>query len=151
MAPVVGRLLLVGVVTVEDLPVLPVLRSMVPRLLVELLLPACGATEVLRELVGVLRLTCGVAEALRELLELLRLTCGVAELPRLTDAADELLVRETAADWLLLELPPCERPRPCAEASDAPMIRHPMSAKLIIKFLTEVFIIVNIINVQQVI
>lgn len=86
-------------------------------------------------------MTCGAAELLRliELLEeLLRLTVG---------ALAELLLRETAADWLLLvALPPCERLRPWAEASDAPMIRHPMSVKLIIKYLTEVFIIVLIYN-----
>ena len=94
----------------------------------------------------VLRLTCGV-EVLR--LEVLRLTCGVAELRlmlepefRLTVGADELLDRETAADWLLLALPPCERPRPWAEASDALKIMHPMRARLIIMVLTEVFIIV---------
>ena len=68
-------------------------------------------------------------------------------LERLTAGAGVLLVRETAADWLLLVvLPPCERLRPWAEASDAPMIRHPMSAKLIIKFLTEVFMIVLFYN-----
>lgn len=94
----------------------------------------------------VLRLTCGV-EVLR--LEVLRLTCGVAELRlmlepefRLIVGADELLDRETAADWLLLALPPCERPRPWAEASDALKIMHPMRARLIIMVLTEVFIIV---------
>ena len=70
-----------------------------------------------------------------------RLTCGAAV----------LLERETAADWLLLAvLPPCERLRPWAEASDAPMIRHPMSAKLIIILVTEVFIIVLYYIVQQV-
>ena len=70
-----------------------------------------------------------------------RLTCGVAE--RLTVAAVELFERETAAVWLLLlVLPPCERLRPWAEASDAPKIRHPMRAKLIMIFVTEVFIIV---------
>ena len=75
------------------------------------------------------------------LLELLRLTCGVAE--RETVGAVELLERETAAVWLLLVvLPPCERPRPWAIASDALKIRHPMRAKLIMMFLTEVFIIV---------
>ena len=114
-------------------------------------------------LLEVLRLTCGVAEVLRltELLELLRFTALLVRLEllvllpvlRLTvGAVAELLLRETAADWLLLVvLPPCERLRPWAEASDAPMIRHPMSAKLIIKFLTEVFIIVLIYMVQQVI
>ena len=93
------------------------------------------------------------------LLELLRLTCGVAELRltlelllRDTDGADELLERETAADWLLLlVLPPCERLRPWAIASDALKIRHPMRAKLIMIFVTEVFIIVLFYNVQQVI
>ena len=114
-------------------------------------------------LLEVLRLTCVVAEVLRltELLELLRFTALLVRLEllallpvlRLTvGAVAELLLRETAADWLLLVvLPPCERLRPWAEASDAPMIRHPMSAKLIIKFLTEVFIIVLIYMVQQVI
>ena len=71
---------------------------------------------------------------------------------RLTVGAAVLLERETAAVWLLLlELPPCERLRLRAEASDAPMIRHPMSAKLIMIFVTEVFIIVLFYNVQQVI
>ena len=85
-----------------------------------------------------LRLTCGVAE-LRLALELLRLS-----LARLTVGAVVLLERETAADWLLLlVLPPCERPRPWAIASDAPKMRHPMSAKLIMNFVTEVFIIVE--------
>ena len=91
-------------------------------------------------------------------LELLRVTDGVAELRlvlellRVTDGAVELLERETAADWLLLlELPPCERLRPWAEASDALKIRHPMRAKLIMIFVTEVFIIVLFYNVQQVI
>ena len=128
----------------------------------------CGVAELLRlvlELrVSEVRLTCGVAELLRLVLVLEeRLTCGVAELlrlalellellERLTAGALVLSERETAADWLLLVvLPPCERPRPWAEASDAPMIRHPMSAKLIIKFLTEVFIIVMCYIVQQMI
>ena len=94
----------------------------------------------LRLLLELLRLTCGVAELLRLGLELLRLTVGAVELEE----------RETAADWLLLlELPPCERLRPWAEASDAPMIRHPMSAKLIMIFVTEVFIVVLFYNVQQ--
>ena len=75
------------------------------------------------------------------LLELLRLTCGVAE--RVTVGAVELFERETAAVWLLLVvLPPCERLRPWAEASDALKIMHPMRAKLIMIFVTEVFIIV---------
>lgn len=85
----------------------------------------------------VLRLTCGV-EVLR--LEVLRLMLEPEF--RLTVGADELLDRETAADWLLLALPPCERPRPWAEASDALKIMHPMRARLIIMVLTEVFIIV---------
>ena len=85
-----------------------------------------------------LRLTCGVAEVLRLTLELLRLS-----LARLTVGAVEVLERETAADWLLLlVLPPCERLRPWAIASDALKIRHPMRAKLIMIFVTEVFIIV---------
>ena len=63
---------------------------------------------------------------------------------RLTVGAVALLERETAADWLLLVvLPPCERLRPWAIASDAPKIRHPMRAKLIMMFVTEVFIIVT--------
>ena len=67
----------------------------------------------------------------------------MAWLLRLTVGAVELLERETAADWLLLlELPPCERLRPWAIASDALKIMHPMSAKLIMIFVTEVFIIV---------
>ena len=76
----------------------------------------------------------------------------MAWLLRLTVGAVELLERETAADWLLLlELPPCERLRPWAIASDALKIMHPMSAKLIMIFVTEVFIIVLFYNVQQVI
>ena len=79
-----------------------------------------------------------------ELLELLRLTDG---------AVDELVLRETAADWLLLAVlpPPCERLRPWAEASDALKIRHPMRARLIMIRVTEVFIIVLFYIVQQVI
>ena len=62
---------------------------------------------------------------------------------RVTVGAEELFERETAAVWLLLlVLPPCERLRPWAIASDALKIRHPMRAKLIMMFLTEVFIIV---------
>ena len=87
--------------------------------------------------VELLRFTCGVAELLR-LIEL-----ELELLARLTVGADELLERETAADWLLLAvLPPSERLRPWAIASDALKIRHPMRAKLIMMFLTEVFIIV---------
>ena len=144
---VVGRftwLLLLGVATVL-------------RLVVELLrftwLLLLGAATVPRLLEALLRLTCGVAEVLRLVLELLRLTCGVAEVLRLTlelelrltvGAVDWLLERETAAVWLLLlVLPPCERLRPWAEASDALKIRHPMRAKLIMIFVTEVFIIVS--------
>ncbi len=145
---------------------------MVLRVLLEVLRLTCGVAEVLRVLLEVLRLTCGVAEVLRVLLEVLRLTCGVAEVLRLelevlrftwgvaaellrllellemlelrlTVGAVVLLERETAADWLLLlVLPPCERLRPWAIASDAPKIRHPMRAKLIMIFVTEVFIIV---------
>ena len=109
----------------------------------------------LRLLLELLRLTCGVVVTLRLelelLLELLRLTCGVAELRepvelldvRLTVGALELRELETAADWLLLALlPPCERLRPWAMASDALKIRHPMRAKLIMIRVTEVFIIV---------
>ena len=111
------------------------------RLVLELLrftwLLLLGVAVMLRLLLEVLRFTCGVAE-LRLMLELelgLRLTVG---------AVDWLLERETAADWLLLlVLPPCERLRPWAIASDAPKMRHPMSAKLIMNFVTEVFIIVE--------
>ena len=123
------------------------------RLVLELLRLTCGVAEVLRLVLELeLRLTCGVTEVLRLVLELLRLTCGVAEVLRLTlelelrltvGAVDWLLERETAAVWLLLlVLPPCERLRPWAEASDALKIRHPMRAKLIMIFVTEVFIIV---------
>ena len=112
---------------------------------------------MLRLVLELLRFTwlllLGVAVMLRLLLEVLRFTCGVAELRlmlelelelRLTVGADDwLLERETAADWLLLlVLPPCERLRPWAIASDALKIRHPMRAKLIMIFVTEVFIIV---------
>jgi len=108
----------------------------------------CGAVvEWLRLMLS--RLALGALDMLLPGFELLRLTCGVAELLRLlpelrltVGAVEWLLERETAADWLLLVLPPCERLRPWAEASDAPMTRHPMSARLIIMFLTEVFIIV---------
>ena len=125
--------------------------------MLELLRFTCGVAE-LRLVLELLRFTCGVAE-LRLVLELLRFTCGVAELRlmlelllRLTDGAVALLERETAADWLLLlVLPPCERLRPWAEASDALKIRHPMRAKLIMIRVTEVFIIVLFYNVQQVI
>ena len=123
----------------------------------------CGVVVMRLLELEVLRFTCGVAELLRLTLELelLRLTCGVAELLRLTlelellrltVGAVDWLERETAADWLLLlVLPPCERLRPWAEASDALKIRHPMRAKLIMIFVTEVFIIVLFYNVQQVI
>jgi hypothetical protein len=91
---------------------------------------------VLRLVLELLRDTCGVAELLRLMLELLLL--------RLTVGAVEVFERETAADWLLLlVLPPCERLRPWAIASDALKIRHPMRAKLIMIFVTEVFIIVK--------
>ena len=127
------------------------------------LLPPREVAPLLRPL-RVSRLTWGAVVA-RLVVELLRLTCGavvarlVVELLRLmpelrlTVGDDGLLLeRETAADWLLLlELPPCERLRLWAEASDAPMIRHPMSAKLIMIFVTEVFIIVLFYSVQQVI
>ena len=115
----------------------------------------CGVALLLRLVLELelLRLTCGVA-LLRLELEVLRLTCGVAlllrlvlelELLRLTVGAVALLERETAAVWLLLlVLPPCERLRPWAEASDAPKIRHPMRAMLIMIFVTEVFIIVDV-------
>ena len=134
----------------------------VPRLLepvlmrepLELLLEPLVLGRTLVPLLSLLpRLTCGVVVMLRlELeLELLRLTCGVTELRellellelRLTVGAVALSERETAADWLLLALlPPCERLRPWAIASDALKIRHPMRAKLIMIFVTEVFIIV---------
>ena len=120
--------------------------------LVELLRFTCGVAELRVVLVELLRFTCGVAELRVVLVELLRFTCGVAELrlalwSRLivgAVGAEVLLERETAADWLLLlVLPPCERLRPWAIASDAPKMRHPMSAKLIMNFVTEVFIIVE--------
>ena len=70
------------------------------------------------------------------------------ELLRLTVGAVDWLERETAADWLLLlVLPPCERLRPWAIASDALKIRHPMRAMLVMIFVTEVFIIVKYYNV----
>ena len=117
------------------------------RRMLELLLPRFTWGEV-------------VLRCMLLLLELLRLTWGVASLrlielellARLTVGAAELLLRETAADWLLLAvLPPCERLRPWAIASDALKIRHPMRAMLIMMFLTEVFIIVKIYIVQQII
>ena len=122
-------------------------RTLVPLLSV-LVVPrlTCGVVVMLRlELeLELLRLTCGATE-LRELLELeleLRLMLELLEL-RLTVGAVALSDRETAADWLLLAvLPPCERLRPWAIASDALKIRHPMRAKLIMIFVTEVFIIV---------
>ena len=140
----------------------------VPRLLEALLrltwLLLLGVVVILRLVLELLRLTwlllLGVAVMLRLLLEVLRFTCGVAELRlmlelelelRLTVGADDwLLGRETAADWLLLlVLPPCERLRPWAIASDALKIRHPMRAKLIMIFVTEVFIVVLYYNVIQ--
>jgi hypothetical protein len=121
---------------------LPVREPLLERLVVVVVvgrftwLLLLGVADMLRLLLEVLRFTCGVAE-LRLMLELeleLRLTVG---------AVDWLLERETAADWLLLlVLPPCERLRPWAIASDALKIRHPMRAKLIMIFVTEVFIIV---------
>ena len=115
--------------------------AIVVRLVLELLRLTCGVAVAVRLVLELLRLICGVAVAVRLVLELLRLICG---------AVEWLLERETAADWLLLlVLPPCERLRPWAEASDAPIIRHPMSAKLIIIFVTEVFIIVDVLMVQQ--
>ena len=131
------------------------------RLALELLRVTCGVALLLRLVLELelLRFTCGVALlVLRLVLELLRFTCGVAllrlvlelELLRLTVGAVELLERETAAVWLLLlVLPPCERLRPWAIASDALKIRHPMRAKLIMIFVTEVFIIVDVLIVQQ--
>ena len=111
---------------------------------------------LLRLVPELLRFTCGV-DTLWLVGLLLRSTFGAAlrllvlEL-RDTDGVAELLERETAADWLLLALlPPCERLRPWAIASDALKIRHPMRAKLIMIFVTEVFIIVLFYNVQQVI
>ncbi len=121
-------------------------RTLVPLLSV-LVVPrlTCGVVVMLRLELELLRLTCGATE-LRELLELelleLRLMLELLEL-RLTVGAVALSDRETAADWLLLAvLPPCERLRPWAIASDALKIRHPMRAKLIMIFVTEVFIIV---------
>ena len=123
-------------------------RTLVPLLSVLLPRLTCGVVVMLRlELVlELLRLTCGATE-LRELLELelleLRLMLELLELRLTVGAVDWLLERETAADWLLLlVLPPCERLRPWAIASDALKIRHPMRAKLIMIFVTEVFIIV---------
>ena len=105
------------------------------------------------ELLELLRLTWGAEAAelrLIELEELLRLTAAERSVLRLTVGAEELLERETAADWLLLlVLPPCERLRPWAIASDALKIRHPMRAKLVMIFVTEVFIVVLFYNVQQ--
>ena len=138
-----------------------------PEVLEALLRFTCGAVVMLRPevLEALPRFTCGAVVMLRpEVLEaLLRFTCGAVallrfiellELLRLTDGAvDELVLRETAADWLLLAVlpPPCERLRPWAEASDALKIRHPMRARLIMIRVTEVFIIVLFYNVQQVI
>ena len=140
----------VPVLTREPLELLEPLvlgRTLVPLLSVLLPRLTCGVVVMLRlELVlELLRLTCGATE-LRELLELelleLRLMLELLEL-RLTVGAVALSDRETAADWLLLAvLPPCERLRPWAIASDALKIRHPMRAKLIMIFVTEVFIIV---------
>ena len=148
----------VPVLTREPLELLEPLvlgRTLVPLLSVLLPRLTCGVVVMLRlELVlELLRLTCGATE-LRELLELLelrlmlellelRLELELLEL-RLTVGAVALSERETAADWLLLAvLPPCERLRPWAIASDALKIRHPMRAKLIMIFVTEVFIIVK--------
>lgn len=164
LLPVLGRVVALRPVI---LPVLGFEEPEVPTVEGRLwsVRPTCGVLEVLRltcDVLEELRLTCGV-EVLRLLLVALlgRLTCGVLEalrlplvaLPtRLTDGAVDLLELETAADWLLLAvLPPCERLRPWAEASDAPKIRHPMRAKLIIIFLTEVFIVLLFYIVQQVI
>ena len=133
---------------------------MLLRLVLELLRLTCGVALLLRLVLELLRLTCGVALLrLVLVLELLRFTCGVAlllrlvltlEVLRLTVGADELLERETAAVWLLLVvLPPCERLRPWATASDALKIRHPMRATLVMIFVTEVFIIVDVLIVQQ--
>ena len=155
--PLLERLVVVVVVVGRFTWLLLLGMATVLRLVVELLrftwLLLLGAATVPRLLETLLRLTCGVAEVLRLVLELLRLTCGVAEVLRLTlelelrltvGAVDWLLERETAAVWLLLlVLPPCERLRPWAEASDALKIRHPMRAKLIMIFVTEVFIIVS--------
>ena len=156
--PLLGRLVEVLGALGRFTWLLPLGVAIVVRLVLELLRLICGVAVAVRLVLELLRLTCGVAVAVRLVLELLRLICGVAvavrlvlELLRLTCGAVEwLLERETAADWLLLlVLPPCERLRPWAEASDAPMIRHPMSAKLIIIFVTEVFIIVDELMVQQ--
>jgi hypothetical protein len=152
---VAPRLTRVPLSPVRTVPTLLPLEPVVLRF-------TCGVVVMRLLELEVLRFTCGLT-ALRLLLELevLRLTCGVAELLRLmlelevlrlTVGAVEWLERETAADWLLLlVLPPCERLRPWAEASDALKIRHPMRAKLIMIRVTEVFIIVLFYNVQQVI
>ena len=144
LLPVLGRVVALRPVI---LPVLGFEEPEVPTVEGRLwsVRPTCGVLEVLRLLLVALlgRLTCGV--------EVLRLP--LLALPtRLTDGAVDLLELETAADWLLLAvLPPCERLRPWAEASDAPITRHPMRAKLIIIFLTEVFIVLLFYIVQQVI
>ena len=144
LLPVLGRVVALRPVI---LPVLGFEEPEVPTVEGRLwsVRPTCWVLEVLRLLLVALlgRLTCGV--------EVLRLP--LLALPtRLTDGAVDLLELETAADWLLLAvLPPCERLRPWAEASDAPITRHPMRAKLIIIFLTEVFIVLLFYIVQQVI
>ena len=162
LLPVLGRVVALRPVI---LPVLGFEEPEVPTVEGRLgsVRPTCWVLEVLRLLLVALlgRLTCGVEVLRLTLVALLgRLTCGVEVLrlpllalpTRLTDGAVDLLELETAADWLLLAvLPPCERLRPWAEASDAPKIRHPMSAKLIIVFLTEVFIVLLFYIVQQVI
>jgi hypothetical protein len=128
-----------------------------PEVLEALLRFTCGAVVMLRPEVreALLRFTCGAVVMLRpEVLEALLRFIELLELLRLTDGAvDELVLRETAADWLLLAVlpPPCERLRPWAEASDALKIRHPMRARLIMIRVTEVFIIVLFYIVQQVI
>ena len=171
LLPVLGRVVALRPVI---LPVLGFEEPEVPTVEGRLwsVRPTCGVLEELRLTCGVEalrltlvallgRLTCGVEVLRLTLVALLgRLTCGVEVLrlpllalpTRLTDGAVDLLELETAADWLLLAvLPPCERLRPWAEASDAPITRHPMRAKLIIIFLTEVFIVLLFYIVQQVI
>ena len=161
VAPLLVRELLLPRVVVTELPLLPrvsVLRLTwgFAELVVRSTLGDAVATEPrLIELLELLllRLTWGteaVELRLTALVELLRLTAAERSVLRLTDGAVELLERETAADWLLLlVLPPCERLRPWAIASDALKIRHPMRAKLIMIFVTEVFIVVLFYNVQQ--
>lgn len=126
----------------------PLLLRLLPAEVELLRVAACCVV-----LLPVLRLTCDEELRLVELDvldELERFTCGAAVAVcldalgvalRLTaDVFVELLERETAV--VVLELPPLVRLRLWAEAGDALSTRHPMSVKLIIRFLTVVFIIV---------